>query len=131
MGQLGGRSPEGGGTVMTRGQSPARRRSSGGEKPVRRTPGRWERMHDARAWTDETNGARGQKIFRPTGGGSVLTGSDGEGGPEGWTLRGGGVGEREGEGGGPWCGVEREREGGALPCDSGERWGRCDAGRRG
>jgi hypothetical protein len=42
-----------------------------------------------------------RKIFWPAGGGSILTGSGGEGGPEGWTPHGGGVGEREGEGGGP------------------------------
>jgi hypothetical protein len=56
-----------------------------------------------------------RKFFRSAGGGSVLTGSGGEGGPEGWTSCGGGAGEREGEGegGGPWHGVE-QRDGVAL-----------------
>jgi hypothetical protein len=51
---------------------------------------------DAQAWTDEMNGARGRKI-RPAGGGSVLKGSGGEGGPEGWAPHGGKAGEREGD----------------------------------
>jgi hypothetical protein len=52
------------------------------------------------------NDARGRKI-RPAGGGSILRGAVGRGRPEGWTPHGGGVGEREGEGGGPWRGVEQ------------------------
>jgi hypothetical protein len=65
--------------VVTRRQSSARGRGSGGGKPARRTLGRWGQMRGARAWMDETNSARGEKIFRPTGGGSVLTESGGEG----------------------------------------------------
>jgi hypothetical protein len=77
-------------------------------------------------------------------GGSILKGSGGEGGPKGWAPRGGGVGERERERGGPsmvWSsttvwhrcgsGPTASRAGGALPRDSGERRGRRDAGRRG
>jgi hypothetical protein len=48
--------------------------------------------------------ARGvRKKFWPAGGGSVLTRSGGEEGPEGWTPHGGGAGER----GGPWHGMEQ------------------------
>jgi hypothetical protein len=57
-----------GGTAATVGQSPARRRGSGSEKPTRRTPGRWGSMCGARAWTGETNDAWGRRI-RPAGGG--------------------------------------------------------------
>jgi hypothetical protein len=98
-----GANRRGGRTVVTRGQSSARGRGSGGRKPTRRTLGRWGRMRGARAWTDETNGARGEKIFRPTGGGSVLTESGGEG-----AWRGGRCVEveRERERGG-WRGVEQ------------------------
>jgi hypothetical protein len=61
------------------GRSLVRRRGSGGEKSARRTPGLWERRCGARAWTGETNGARGEKNLRPAGGGSILTESGGEG----------------------------------------------------
>jgi hypothetical protein len=37
-----------------------------------------------------------KKNLRPSGGGSVLTGSGGEGGPEGWTPRGGSEHEQRG-----------------------------------
>jgi hypothetical protein len=60
----------------------------------------------ARAWTGETNGARGRRI-QLVGGGSVLTGTGGEGGPGGWTPRGDRVEEREGGRGGPGRGVEQ------------------------
>jgi hypothetical protein len=127
-----GRSPEGGTAVML-GRSPARRRGSGGVKPARRTPGRCERRRGARAWTDETNSARGEKNLRLAGDGSVLTGSGGEG-----ARRGGHHVEaerkREREREGPWArrGAARRRvvgaarAGGALPRDSGGRWGRRD-----
>jgi hypothetical protein len=62
------------------------------------------------------------------------------GGPEGWTLRGGGAGESEGERGGlgaAWSSAvawrrrssdpATTRAGGALPHDSGERRSRRDA----
>jgi hypothetical protein len=106
---------------VTRGRSPARRRGSGGGKPARRTPGRWGRMCDAWAWTDETNGTRGEKKkFWPAGGGSVLTGSGGEGGPEGWTPRGGGAGEGE-RGGGRRATVENDGVG-ATRVNVADRW---------
>jgi hypothetical protein len=48
-------------------------------------------------WSEKgKNHGMGEKI-RPAGGGSVLKGSGGEGGPEGWASRGGRAGEREGE----------------------------------
>jgi hypothetical protein len=84
----------------------------------------------------ETNGTRGEKNLRPAGGSSVLMESGGEGGPGGWTPRGGRAEEREGERSGPGRGVEqcggvssaRQWPGrGALPHDSGGRRGRRDA----
>jgi hypothetical protein len=91
--RLGGRAPERGKTAAALGRSPARRSGSSDEKPTRWTPGRWERRCIARAWTGETNGARGEINLRPAGGGSVLTGGGGEG-AEGWTPRGGRAEER-------------------------------------
>jgi hypothetical protein len=81
--------------------------------------------------------ARGEEKDRSAAGGSVLRVAAGRGeGPKGWTPRGGGAGERER--GGPKRNVEQhggvasERPGrGALPCDSGERRGQRDTGRRG
>jgi hypothetical protein len=109
-----GRSPEGGTTVML-GWSPARRRGSGGVKPARRTPGRWERRRGARAWTDETNSARGEKNLRLAGDGSVLTGSGGEG-----ARRGGHHMEaerkREREREGPWARRGAARRARAVRC---------------
>jgi hypothetical protein len=58
--RLGGRSPKRGKTAAALGQSPARRRGSGGGKPAMWTHGRWERRCDAQAWMGETNGARGE-----------------------------------------------------------------------
>jgi hypothetical protein len=54
---------------VTLGQSPARRRGSGGEKPVRQTPGRWEK-HAQRSGVDrrderragEKNSAGGRQL---------------------------------------------------------------------
>jgi hypothetical protein len=63
-------------------------------------------MHGARAWMNETNGAWAERNFWPAGGGFVLMGR-GEVGAEGWTPRGGGVGEREGAL--AWCGAARRR----------------------
>jgi hypothetical protein len=57
-------------------------------------------MHGARAWRDETNGARGEKIFSAGGRRLCFNGKGGEGALEGWTPHGGGVGERERERGG-------------------------------
>jgi hypothetical protein len=89
-------------------------------------------MCGARAWTDETNGAWGERNFRPAGGGSVLTGSGRVGGPEGWTSRGGGAGEREGEreGGLAWRGAARRRGiGAAARCHTTVESGGVDATR--
>jgi hypothetical protein len=51
-----------------------------------------------RGWARQT--AHGEEKDRPTAGGSVLRGATGRGGSEGWTTRGGGAEEREGEMGG-------------------------------
>jgi hypothetical protein len=65
------------------------RMESGAEEGLR-----WRKTGEEDAWV--------RKFFWPAGGGSVLTGIGGKGGPEGWTPCGGGVGER----GGAWHGVE-------------------------
>jgi hypothetical protein len=70
-------------TTVTHGWSPARRRGSGGGKPARRMPGQWERMCGARAWTDETNGVRGEKIFLAGGRRLRFNRNRREGGPGG------------------------------------------------
>jgi hypothetical protein len=68
----------------------------------------WWKTGEEDAWVMETNArctsaVRGvRNFFPPAGDGSILTGRGGEG----WTLRGGGAREREGEGGGPWHGME-------------------------
>jgi hypothetical protein len=64
-------------------------------------------MHGAQAWTDEMNGTRGENIFSVGGRWLRFNGKQRGGGLEGWTPRGGRAGEREGEGGGPWRGVEQ------------------------
>jgi hypothetical protein len=132
-----GRSPEGRWTAVTIGRSPARRKGSGGGKPVRWTPGRWGRACGARAWTDEMNGTRGRN-FSADGRQLGFKGSGGEG-VEGWAPLGGRAGERGA--GVAWSsaaawrrrgsGPAATRVGGALPHNSGERRGRRDAGRRG
>jgi hypothetical protein len=85
------------------------------------------------------NDAQGRKI-RPVGDGSVLKGSGGEGGPEGWAPCGGGAGVREGEGGpgtawssaAAWRrrgnGSVTARAGDGLPRDSGGWRGQRDTG---
>jgi hypothetical protein len=61
----------------------------------------------ARAWTGETNGARGRKI-RLTGDDSILKGSGGEGeGGVGAAWRRSGRERERGREGGPGCGVEQ------------------------
>jgi hypothetical protein len=87
-----GRSPEGRRTAVTLGRSPARRKGSGGGKPVRWTPGRWGRACGTRAWTDEMNGARGRN-FSADGRRLGFKGSGGEQ-AEGWALLGGRAGEK-------------------------------------
>jgi hypothetical protein len=109
---------------VTLGRSPAHRRGSGGGKPARRTPGRWGRMCGAQAWTDETNGARGERNFWPAGGGSVLMGSGGEGAggvDVAWRQSGG---ER-----GAWRGVEQR--GGVASARQWRAAGSAQRGRRG
>jgi hypothetical protein len=66
-----------------------------------------------------------RKNLRSAGDGSVLTESDGEGGPGGWMLHGGRAEEREGERGA--LGAAVACAGGALPRDSGGQRGRRDA----
>jgi hypothetical protein len=61
MEQFRGRSPEGGGDGGDAWMESGVEEGLRWRKPVRRTPGRWGRMRGARAWTDETNGARGEK----------------------------------------------------------------------
>jgi hypothetical protein len=75
-----GKSARGGGGSsegVTRGRSPAQRRGSGGGKQVRRTLGRWGSVCGTRAWTGETNGARGRRIRSAGDGVPFLKGADG------------------------------------------------------
>jgi hypothetical protein len=104
----------GGRMAVTHGRSPAWGRGSGGGKPTRRTLGRWGLMHGARAWTDEMNGARDEKEILAGGRRLRFNGKRRGGGPKGWTPHGGRAGEREGEGGGPWRGVEQRASGAAA-----------------
>jgi hypothetical protein len=93
-------------------------------------------MRGARAWTDETNDARGERNFWPTGGGSVLTESGGVGGPGGVDAAWRRSGRERGGPGTVWSSAAAWRQhgsgpttasaGGALSRDSGERRGRRD-----
>jgi hypothetical protein len=61
--KLGGCSPERGKTAAALRRSPARRRGSGGGKPARSTPRRWERRRGAQAWTARQMARGVRKIF--------------------------------------------------------------------
>jgi hypothetical protein len=95
-------------------------------------------MRDAQAWTDKMTARGLREIFGRQR--LHFNGKRRGGGPEGWTPRGGGAGESEGERGGLGAAWSRTvawrrrssdpamaRAGGALPHDSGERRGRHDA----
>jgi hypothetical protein len=135
MGQLRGRSPEGGGA-----DGDDARIELGAEEELR-----WRKTSEEDAWAMGMNVRRsgvdgrdewraGSEKFSTGGRRLCFNGKRRGGGPEGWTLRGGGVGEREGEGGGPsaaWrgrgraarCLVTVENGGvGATRVDMADRW---------